>query len=83
MISRLSLPLTRPTTRTTPEFPFVVTDNYRAAREGVRYLVEQGAEHIVYLGDEARNVALDDRLAGARDEAEQSHLATKCKQGAA
>lgn len=57
------------------DFPFVATDNYAAARQGVRYLVEQGAQRIVYLGDTARSVAIDDRLTGARNAAEQCHVA--------
>jgi len=57
--------------RTIPgeDFRYIVTDNKAGAREGTRWLAAQGKRRVVFIGDEHRNQAVEERLQGVREEA--------------
>jgi len=53
-------------------YHYVVSDNREGAKSGVKWAASQGVRRIAYIGGEARNQAVDDRLAGV-EEASAAH----------
>lgn len=48
-------------------FHYVATDNRAGAAAGTAWLLEQSVTHVLYLGEECRNQALEERVSGVRD----------------
>ncbi len=55
-------------------FSFVISENKRGAREGVKVLLQQGVSRIIYIGEKDRNPSLDDRLQGVKEEAKERNI---------
>ena len=56
------------------KFRFIVTDNKKGARKGIKLIAKQGVTGIVYLGEKVRNQGLDDRLVGVREGASRQNI---------
>ncbi len=56
------------------EFNYVVTDNRDASRRAIRIMVKRKPSHLFYLGGNGRNSAVDERLAGVREESSAKRI---------
>jgi len=48
-------------------FPYVVSDNKKGTKKGVKFLLKEKISRIIYLGERIRNQSLNDRLEGVKE----------------